>query len=420
MMIERIQEALKELELQDYLISDTEEASAELFFVRKKLDMRRRKNTEKADVTVFRNGETEKGRMRGASEAGLTPDMDDEEIKAALREAYASAENAMNPWYELYQGTKGEKKDAAPEISLTDAAALMADALYAEDVRNDAFINSAEIFIEKRDVRIVSCTGTDVSYTAFSVNGEFVTQCLEPKDVEQHFTFRYDGLETEALKEKVREALNTVSDRAKAAKAPSAGTYDIVLSGENLAEILSFYTYRSNASLVYAGYSDYKTGMAVQSAGEGYEKLNLNLLSTVPYSSEGIPMKERELLKEGVLQTLHGTSRFCYYLGCEPTGDYRKTGLHNGTVPFEEMKKGALYPVTFSDFQMDPMSGHFMGEIRLAYYYGENGVEILTGGSINGSLLEKADELVFSLEQYKDAAYEGPLAVRIKGVAVAG
>ena len=69
---------------------------------------------------------------------------------------------------------------------------------------------------------------------------------------------------------------------------------------------------------------------------------------------------------------------------------------------------------------MDPMSGRFGGEIRLAYLYTDEGVELVTGGSVNGSFLEKQGEVIFSAERYSDAAYDGPLAVRIPGVNVSG
>ena len=91
-------------------------------------------------------------------------------------------------------------------------------------------------------------------------------------------------------------------------------------------------------------------------------------------------------------------------------------------MPLGEMRKaGVLEPISFSDFQMDYMDGHFKGEIRLALLYKEDGtVEELTGGSINGSLLDVQEHLRFSLEKYEDRSYEGPLAVLIPSVAVAG
>ena len=83
-------------------------------------------------------------------------------------------------------------------------------------------------------------------------------------------------------------------------------------------------------------------------------------------------------------------------------------------------KKPYLMPVAFSDFQMDEMSGRFGGEIRLAYLYDGETVKTVTGGSVNGSLLEKQDNLLFSKETFKTSNYSGPLAILIPAVSVAG
>ena len=70
---------------------------------------------------------------------------------------------------------------------------------------------------------------------------------------------------------------------------------------------------------------------------------------------------------------------------------------------------------------MDSMDGHFAGEIRLALIHDGNGsVRTLTGGSVNGNLLESQGKLVFSKEKYRDSSYEGPLAVLIPDVRIAG
>jgi predicted Zn-dependent protease len=95
--------------------------------------------------------------------------------------------------------------------------------------------------------------------------------------------------------------------------------------------------------------------------------------------------------------------------------------VNNGTISMEEMKKGPyLHVVQFSDFQMDALSGYFGGEIRLAYLYDGETVTPVTGGSINGNMLELQKNMVFSTERYKNSKYDGPLAVRFFGVPVAG
>ena len=83
-------------------------------------------------------------------------------------------------------------------------------------------------------------------------------------------------------------------------------------------------------------------------------------------------------------------------------------------------KTPCLWAVTFSDFQMDAMSGHFGGEIRLAYLIDGDTITPVTGGSVNASILEAQKNLTFSTERYTSASYEGPYAMRLTGVSIAG
>ena len=76
--------------------------------------------------------------------------------------------------------------------------------------------------------------------------------------------------------------------------------------------------------------------------------------------------------------------------------------------------------MTFSDFQLDVMSGHFGGEIRLAYLIEDGKVTPVTGGSVNGSILEAQKDLTFSTQRYVTAKYDGPYAMRLKDVSIAG
>ena len=297
----------------------------------------------------------------------------------------------------------------------------MARALFAPDTGGDAFVNSAEIFVHRSTRRIFSSEGTDVSYTDARVKGEFVVQCKAAEDVEMYCQFEYGGLDEQALTAKVAEALSFVRDRARAKKALKSGKYDLVLSGEQVAEVLSYYKDRASASMVYSHYSTWQRGEDVQGETQG-ERLNLSLAADVPYSEEGIPMEDLPLLEDGKLLAYHGPNRFCRYLGVKPTGWFDKLACANGAVPFEELKKGpCLWAVDFSDFQMDALSGHFGGEIRLAYLIGEDGSAVpVTGGSVNGSILEAQKAFAFSQERYLTAKYDGPYAVRLDNVSVAG
>lgn len=424
-MMEKIRTALKECGITLWRVNETVEESAELFFIRRRLDTRRIKDVRKYEVTVFRDAAPAgDGKPdRGFTSVPLDPSMDASQLAEALRGAYYAAQFAANPYYDLpdpVQAPIVEKTGPLAELPLAESAGRMAKALFAPDTREEAFVNSAEVFVHRYRRRILSSEGTDVSYTDACVKGEFVVQCRQPEDVEIHNRYYYDELDEQALSDKVSEALDFVRDRARAQRILKSGTYDLVLSGDAVGEVLSYYVSRSMAMAVYAKYSTWQISEDVQDGAAG-ERLNMTLCAREPYSVEGIPMTDLPLLSDGRLQAYHGPNRFCRYMNVKPTGNYEKVSCANGTVPFTDMKKApCLWAVTFSDFQMDAMSGHFGGEIRLAYLIDGETVTPVTGGSVNASLLEAQKNLVFSTERYTSAGYKGPYAVRITGVSVAG
>lgn len=423
-MLKQIENTMKNLGIDVWSAERTEEHTAELFFIRRKLDTRRMKDTIKYHVCVYRDFEKDGKPMRGMSEVSFVPGQSGEELAAGIRDAYYAASFVENPAFPLPEARiceaaplRGKLAGLKPE----EAARLMAKAAFSADHDSRAFLNSLEVFAVRKNTRLITSMGTDVSYGQYEVKGEFVAQCKEPQDVELYRDFRYDDLDTENLSEKVSAALRYATDRTAAEPKLPTGTYDVILSEDCVAEILSYYISRSGAGMIYSGYSRWKPGDAVQPEEGSGEKLNLTLRATVPFSSEGIPMKDRPVVLDGRMCCCHGDSRLSSYLKVEPTGNYSAFSCSNGTVPFRDMKKRPyLYPVAFSDFQLDDFSGHFGGEIRLAYWFDGEETRIVTGGSINGSLIGCGGTMVFSEEKTKSLRYDGPFAVLLKNVSVAG
>ena len=422
--MERIKRLLREAGISDYIVNGYTERTAELFFVKKQLDTRRIKDMEKFKVTVYRTGEKDGAKLRAFTDVTVLEAQTDAEIIEAFKGAYFAAQFAMNPYYDLPNPVtaplieaKGKLAEQAPELS----AGEMAEALFSADHEKGAFLNSAEIFVIQKRVHVVSSAGTDVSWTEASVKGEYVVQAKEPEDVEMYRDFGYTELNTAALTAHVKEALTFVKDRARARRILKSGNYDVILSDENVMQALWFYAERSEADMIYPGFSTWKVGDAVQGEAVG-ERIDLTLKVRQPYSDEGIPMKDLKLLENGVLRAVHGANRFCRYLGVEPTGNYRKFTCSNpGTMTFAEMKdRPCLWAVTFSGFDMDSFSGHFGGEIRLAYLIENGKATPVTGGSVNGNIFEAQKDLAFSRERYAELSYEGPYAMLLKNIPVAG
>lgn len=423
-MTEQIVKVLKQAGIADYTINETRTESAECFFVRKKLDLKRRTQLCEYAVTVFRPFEKDGKRMLGSSSARIHPEMTEKEIEEVLSSAYHAASFVANPWYELPSGRAEAHIPSASSLagrSLEENMRVMTEALFAPDTKEDVFLNSAELFVKRILRRIVSARGIDVSYEVCEVSGEYVAQCTTPQDVETYHDFSYREADAQSLRREVEEALETTRARARAVHAPKAGEYRILLSQEELRRFLGYYVRRSGSGMIYQEYSGYRVGTPVQGEAVQGDRLTIHLKAREPYSAEGIPMKDRVLLENGVLQTIHGGSRFAYYLGLEPTGIYDAISVPTGEMPLAQMKREPyLHIVSFSDFQMDELSGHFGGEIRLAFWYDGECVKPVTGGSVNGNILKVQEKMVFSKERYRNGRYEGPLAVALEGVQVAG
>ena len=423
-MFERIEKALAASGASVWNIAKNHTKTAELYFIKKKLDLPRFNDILQYEVTVYRDGEEDGRKLRGQSVTYIVPSMTDEEIGRKIADAYFAAQFVKNPFYELPDKVVAPHCESPSDLKalpLEDIAEKFAEAALAADDEPDAFLNSMEIFIYRKSFEVKASGGLHVSYDTDSVFGEFVTQCREPEDVEQYRQFRYDSLDPEALTAKLKEGLRDARLRAQAKAMPASGTYDILITGENIPEIFDYYKMRSNAGILVSGYSTWKIGDDVQGEPEGGERLNMTLVADAPFNTEGIPMVDRKLLEGGVLETFHGPTRFCRYLGIEPTGNYAKMRVDCGTVPLAEMRRdGVLETVSFSDFQMDFFDGHFGGEMRLALLHKGGEAIPVCGGSVNGSILDVQGKLIFSKEQYKSGSYEGPYAVLIPGVPVAG
>lgn len=426
-MISRIEKALAESKITSYRINCNKSQSVELFFIKEEKDMLRSTEITEYSVTVYKDFEVNGVKMRGHAVTLIFPDMEDGEISKAINNAYYAASFVKNKFYDLPKPKTSLCREQK-EYNIKEEAFKLADALFAaQTAESESSINSAEIFVVSKSTRIVNSEGIDVEFKKYNFNGEFVTSAMtEVQDVEIHTSFSYNAPEYAQLTAKVKEALITTKDRAEATVPPAAGKYDIVLSGVNVATILGYYLERTQGGRIYAGYSSYKKGCNLQGETKKItgERLNITLKATQPYSAEGIVMSDRVLAKDGILETIHCGARFAHYLDIEATGDFSAFECAEGSESFDEMKKNALYIAVFSDFQMDSFTGQFGGEIRLAYLLeekdGKAQVKKVTGGSVNGNIFEVQNEMVFSKERYKDENYDGPYAIKLKNVSIAG
>ncbi|MCR5823957.1 MAG: hypothetical protein K6G60_05940 [Lachnospiraceae bacterium] len=425
-MIDRILKALKNNNVSIYRLRDTVTESTEVFFVKKKLDTRRIANTETVSVTVYREFEKDGVKFLGDANFSVEPSMSEEIIDSKIKKAFMSAGFVTNKAYDLAEKLVSdvvEVESNIADIPVDEALGKMVEALYRNDTDSNTFINSAELFLTKHKSRVMTGNGVDVAWIQYGVNGEYVCQCKTPEDVETYASFDYDNLECEQLAEKVKETLAMTRDRSVAVANPVNGKADIVLPNRYAEEVLNYYLVQTDAFYNFAGYFENKVGSFVQGKEEEIsgDRITMDLLPVAPFNGDGIKMIERSGIEKGVMKTYQGALRFCRYLNVPAVGAYSKYRIASGDMSFEDMKKQkGLYIVNFSDFQLDPVVGCFRGEIRLAYYNDGEKIVPVTGGSVNGSIIEAQKSIRLSKERQETTTISGPKAILLKDVSVAG
>lgn len=423
-MLELILGVLKKNHIDEYIVTEIEKESVELYLIKKELDMNRKKNITNYEVTVFKKIKYGGEEFKGDSSITIYPSMNESEIGEAIKDAYYAASFVKNKMYKLpngYNGVKIIKESKLSNLSLEDIALKTKNALYKYDNFEKGFINSSEIFVTKINKRVVTSNGTDASYEKCSINGEFITQWIENQDVEIYNSFSYEDLEEEELALKAKEAIINTGYRDKSDNVPKTDSYDVILSGDNVQTFFSFYLDNSLTSMVYQKYSKFKVGDNVQGKEIKGDKIGITLTSSVPFSNEGIELKDRILIEDGILKTLYGSYKFADYLGLEPIGNHDGARINGGKISVNDMfKDGNLKILRFSDFQMDTLTGDFFGEIRLALLKSGDKIIPLTGGSMSANVKDIQGDLLLSKELQKDGAFEMPIGIKLRNVKISG
>ena len=420
-MLDLILKVLKNNNIDEYIINETKKEAYELYMIKKAVDMDRRKNITIYTVTVFKDNGND---LKGSSVVKVYPSMDEKEIDEVLKDAYYAAGFVKNKSYNLPKGYKGEKvydKSSLSSMSLEETAYKVKEALYKYDNFEHGWINSSEIFVSKVDERIITSNDADASYEKYSIEGEFVTQWVENSDVEIFSMFSYDELKEEELALMAKEAIINAGYRDKSKEAPVTGKYDVILCDSSVHEFFEYYLTNSRTDMIYQKYSNFKLGENVQGTDIKGDKVSIELKSSVPFSKEGIVLKDTKLIEDGVLKAIHGPYNFAEYLGIEPIGNFDGAVIQGGNTSEKDMfVDGTLKIIRFSDFQMDEITGDCFGEIRLALLKKGDEIIPLTGGSVTINIKDVKDEMLFSKETEDDRGVIIPKCIKFKNINVAG
>jgi predicted Zn-dependent protease len=432
-MIERIKNLIAgSSKIDGYKIIENKIIASELFFVKKGLDMYRAKDVHNFNITIYKNFEEENVAYTGSSSAVIHPTMSDEEVLSVIEEAAFAASFIKNKHYPLVEPSDIIQPEIISNFSakpLNEWLPTLTDALYNSDICDKGGINSSEIFLNKVYTRIVNSKGIDVSFTTYKGELEFITNWKEDaEEIELYKHINFSDMDYDLIDEKVKEMLIISKEKAIAFPTPALGKYTILLNGTPVIELLNYYLAKASAKNVYNGMSTAKLGENIQGTDVCGDLITLTLdpfmrnsTKSSPYDTDGFPVSAVKIYEKGVLNMYHGDSRHCHYLNIEPTGNISNFIIEGGTYRVADFKKEPyLEIIAFSDFQMDPLTGDFAGEIRLGWYFDGISTIPVTGGSVSGNIKELQKSMYLSKELQMDNSFVGPKIIKLLNVSVAG
>ena len=424
-MLNTIIDILSENNIQNFLINECKEHTKELFFVKHSIDQSRSKEVIKYDITLYKDFSLPKYKdniYRGSSTCQITPAMTKDEITNKIKTTYNTASLVKNNYYPLAKGDEiystdynSSTKDLyIPNENENLTTSDLAKAAFDADNSSskDSFINSLEIFETTQHVRIINSNGFDKTYTTKIFSGEYVVQSTIKEDVELFYQFEFNDTSKDICKKltsQVTSSLKMAKDRSLAIDINETNfnkdCKKIILQGDFLSELFNYYLSRSDASLIYQGYSNFKPDLEIPSNTD----ISITTMPTVPYSTEGIKLAQYPVVKHNKIVNILGDLRFSFYMGINPLGTYGSYKMNPGNASISDYQNNTYLRITnFSDFQTNALTGEFGGEFRLAYYY-DGAKEIpVTKGSFSGNIKDILSSLELSKEIQETISYQGP------------
>ncbi len=433
-MIDKLIEILKTYQDVDYKIVEHGLSRIESYFVKKESEINRCVDSVHTYVTVYKAFSQDGNEYRGSFQTEIHPAATMEEIKSGIAEAVHAAGFVKNKTYPLVNPK--ELADFTmplafskqnPSQNMYKTLADLKNAVYAEDCHENGYLSYSEFFICQNDIRILNSLDVDVSYRYYSTNFETAVNWKESKEIEVTTAYTMANGKAELLQEHIKELFIIAENKPKAIPTKAIDGINVLLSGECLKEFFSYYYANANASSVYTKMSTFKVGDHLQGDAKG-DRIHMTLdpylagsTHSCPYDQDGLPLEKVEVISQGKLLQYFGNTRFSSYLGIKPTGSIENFIIDGGTMKRGKMlEKPYLELLSFSDFQMDSVTGDFGSEIRLGFYFDGEKITPVTGGSISGNIKNVQSNMRLSIETIQYDNYVGPKTVLMKDVTIAG
>jgi predicted Zn-dependent protease len=424
----------------DWLVQHIVKTSTQLYVIGHRPESARQVVSEYAVVTVMNDHPARGGssQMRGEADVTVLP-TDLPHLSDKLGQVVFMASLADNPPYDLPSAVEYPAVEVAdPEMrhAARDVAEHAVQQLFqALDQEQAVRLSSAEVFVEERHVTLENSRGLSASQVETNMLLDFVLLASGGDDeMESHMAVerrRATDMDVMALAKRqaqyARDALIAVP--------PRTGTFPVVVSDDALAELVmsggdSPLVFRSSAQVKYQQMTPWEIGKSIFPQQPSGDPLTIYSNAVLPFGthssrfdSDGLPGQRENIIDHGVLERFWARHRYAQYLQVPATGDFANMEIAAGSHPFVDLMQSdaPLYHiVAFSAMSPDPITGDFVGEIRLGYELQGGQTRPIKGGSIGGNLFATLSAAQLSQETVFLGDYLGPRGMRFPSITVAG
>lgn len=431
-ILDTILEVLRNSKADDYEIEEVKERGWEFYFIRHELDQNRAKDVTTIKVKVYKKSDD--GKFLGSASGNIPPTAGKEDVDKVIEDLIYQASLIKNPYYELNGLKEAGVEDAVPQqvmadVSVEQIAKDFMETLSEVPETETEDLNSYEIFVSKKEKRLITSRGIDqtIVYPASLIEVVTNARDREGNEIELYRLYNRGTCDKQALIQDVSETLTMGKDKLVAVDTPHLKKAPLILSTSDAVWLMDFFVMRMNAAQKYQGLSDWEIGKPIAEDIKG-DKVTLtavpylpNSARNFPFDEEGALIKERVIIREGVPEKFWGSRQFSQYLGLEESSQVYNFTFAGGSKTSDELRRGPyLEVVEFSGFDCDPMTGDIAGEIRLGYYHDGEKITRVSGGSVSGSMLELCKDMYMSkeLRQYNDTVI--PAVIRLEGATITG
>ncbi len=435
-MIDQITKALNENHrISAWKIFKTEQRSHQLYGILGKREALRIIRKTAYHITIFTNTTANNGdNSQGSTTFMISPGQTGIEDRIAT--AVRLADKQANPPYSLVRPGMKYPDFCAIDTEIRDnpTDVLMQLDRQLEHIaasEKNIEVSSSEFFLNYTKNRLLNSEGLDCAEDSTDILWEVVLlHSNNSMETEFWRMVSRKSLASFDMENNFRQFAGYARDAARA-EVPASGACPVVITGDDLHILFAFFKHHASASAVFHGQSLFKPGENVLNSDPHGDRLTIlsNAVhcpgsASYHFDDDGLPGKRVPIIDNGILTRYWASKQYADYLNMEPTGHFANFEIPPGTTDWDELLHDSgrvILVLMFSTFDPQPISGDFMGEIRVGYEYRADGTVVpLRGGSVSGNIREALTNCHFSKETATFKNYFGPRGIRFESAQIAG